>query len=84
MNSCVTCNFFHSQYDGRGVVGHGVEKSPWTKAGKIERYDDVSYRSPPNLEISLIAEIAGMAGTGWINQGVAPKSINPGGKSIRF
>jgi hypothetical protein len=28
----------------------------------------VSHGSLPNLEISLIAEIASMAGNGWINQ----------------
>lgn len=61
----------------RGVVGHGVEKCPWHKPCKIERNDDVSCGSPPDLEISLIAEIAGMAGTGWINQRVASKSVYP-------
>ena len=63
--------------DRRGVVGRRVEKSPRHKACKIEREDDVSYGSPPNLEIALIAEIAGMAGAGWINQRVTSKSIYP-------
>jgi hypothetical protein len=31
---------------------------------------------PANLEISLIAQIAGMAGTGWIDQDSASKSID--------
>jgi hypothetical protein len=63
--------------DGPGVVCQGVEKSPWLKAGKVECNDDVSRGSPSNLEISMIAEIAGMAGAGWINQDPASKSTYP-------
>jgi hypothetical protein len=37
----------------------------------------MSHGSPPNLEISLIAEIAGTAGAGWINQDSASKSMYP-------
>lgn len=63
--------------DGAGAVGHRVEKSPRLKAGKVECNDDVLRRSPPNLEISLVAEIAGPAGIGWINQDFASKSVYP-------
>jgi hypothetical protein len=63
--------------DGPGVVGQGVEKSPRLEAGKVECNDDMSHGSPPNLEISLIAEIAGTAGAGWINQDSASKSMYP-------
>ena len=63
--------------DGRGLVDQPVEKGPWLEAGKVECDDGVRHRNSPNLEISLIAEIAGMAGTGRINQGSTPKSINP-------
>jgi hypothetical protein len=63
--------------DGRGVVGHAVEKSPWLKTCKVECNDNLSRGSPPNFKISLVAEIAGMAGTGWINQYSASKSIYP-------
>jgi hypothetical protein len=63
--------------DRPGIVGYRVEKTPWLKAGQVKCNDDVWRGSPPNLEISLIAEIAGMAGTGWINQDSASKSIYP-------
>jgi hypothetical protein len=42
---------------------------------RSECNDDVAHGRPPNLEISLIAEIAGMAGSGWVNQDSASKSI---------
>jgi hypothetical protein len=38
------------------------------KARKVECNDNVSRGSPTNLNISLVAKIAGVAGTGWINQ----------------
>jgi hypothetical protein len=59
------------------VVGQRVEKSPRLKAGKVECKDNVWRGRPTNLEISLIAEIAGAAGIGWINQGPACKSVDP-------
>ena len=63
--------------EGAGVVGHGVEKSAGLKAEKVERDDGVGRGGPANLEVSLRAEIAGMAGGGWIDQGSASNSIYP-------
>ena len=65
------------RFDRRGVVGHRFEKSPWLKAGKVECDDCMLYGRPSNLEISLIAKIARMAGIGWINQDSTSKSIDP-------
>ena len=67
----------HIRFDGGGFIGRRFEKSSRIKAGKIECKDDVWLWSPPNLEISLVAEIAGMAGTGGINQGSISKSVYP-------
>jgi hypothetical protein len=61
--------------DGPGVVIQRVEKSSWLEAGEVEGKDDVLRGSPANLEISLIAEIAGAAGSGWINQHSASESV---------
>ena len=55
--------------DWPGVVGCRIEKATWLKAGQVECNDDVSRQGPPNLEISLVAEIARVAGIAWINQG---------------
>jgi hypothetical protein len=63
--------------DGLGAVGQGLEKRPWLEAGKVEGNDEVSHGSPANFEISLIAEIARMARTGWINQDSTPKRVYP-------
>jgi hypothetical protein len=63
--------------DGSGVVRQCLEKGPWRKTCEVECNDNVSHGSPPNLKISLIAEIAGTAGAGWIDQGSTPKSIYP-------
>jgi hypothetical protein len=63
--------------DRGGVIDQPVEKSPRLEAGEVECNDGVFDRGPPNLEISLIAEIAGMAGICWIDQKAAPKSIYP-------
>ena len=65
------------RFDRRGVVGHRFEKGPWLKAGKIECDDGMRHGRPPNLEISLITEIARMAGISWINEGSTAKSIDP-------
>src|ERR1700691_3280421 len=64
------------RFDRRGVVGHRFEKSPCLKTGKVECDDCMRHRGPPNLEIPLGAEIARMAGVGWINQGSTAKSID--------
>jgi hypothetical protein len=63
-------------FDRRGVVSHRVEEGFWFKAGEIECNDRVTHRSPPNLKISLVAEIARMACAGWINQRSASESID--------
>ena len=58
------------RFDRRSVVSHRVEESLWLKAN-----DSVTLGSPSNLKISLIAEIASMAGAGRINEGSASKGI---------
>ena len=63
--------------EGAGVVSHRVEKRPGLKAEKVECDDGVWRGRPANLQISLRAEIAGMAGAGWIDQGSAPNRIYP-------
>ena len=61
--------------DGRGFVKQSIEKSPRLEAGEVECNDGVFDRSPPNLKISLIAQIAGMAGTRRVDQNSTPKRI---------
>jgi hypothetical protein len=63
--------------DGSGIVGQRVEKGPWLKTRQVERNDHVRRWSPPNLEISLIPEIAGVAGIARVDQGVASKGVYP-------
>src|SRR5271163_1315297 len=63
--------------DRGGVVGQHVEKSSRLKTGEVERKDDMWHWRPANLEISLIAQIARAAGTGWINQDSASKGVDP-------
>jgi hypothetical protein len=63
--------------DRRGVVNQLVEKGPSLETGEVECDDGVLHRSPPNFEISLIAEIAGMAGVRWIDQDSTAKRIYP-------
>ena len=55
-------------FDRRSLVGYCLEKSPWLKAGQVERDDRMQHGRPPNLEVSSSAEITRMAGIGWINQ----------------
>jgi hypothetical protein len=63
------------RFDGRGVAGYCLEKSPWLKPGKVKRDDRMRHGSLPNLEISLSAEITRMAGAGWTNQDSTAKRI---------
>jgi len=61
------------RFNRRGAVGHSLENGSWPEAGEVECDDGVGPGSPANLDISLIAEIAGVAGAAWIDQGSTPK-----------
>jgi hypothetical protein len=64
--------------DRTGVVGCRVEKAAWPKkAGKVKCNYDVLRGSPPNLIISLRAEIEGTAGIGGSIRTSLPQAYIP-------